>query len=631
MVARSRLLFFSILEWTHFSAAASVSVLDDAVNITSHATSVSANHSTGGTSRVDGGNVTMHNLTEKIPVNASADPLPKLGEVKSEDVSVNSTETFLSFNEWKQLKERDFEMHEKLENIKNRRKIDPSCLRDGECIGEEMEIDIDVFKSGDDGTELADEPEGKLYKDKFNFASLDCAATMVKTNSEASGATSILIENKDKYLLNPCSAAKKFVVIELCEDILVEELVMANFEYFSSTFKRFRVSVSSRFPAPKNGWNVLGEFEGENTRDLQRFEIANPQIWAKYVRIEYLTHYDHEYYCPLSLVRVHGKTMMDEFKLAAREEIQQGKALVDAEAEHESAAADTEENRDTVARTTDSDELERPKPLDFKSSPKNHKYIMESELLNDSWGLPQFAIFDNITSPDPPISDPLRFCEARLEPLRFDEFLKEINFAFNSTRREGENDTICANNTGSLDNSTAIKNITGAAANGTLVNKTAPLNIPPQLPEESIFKNIMKRINKLEVNATLTVLYLEEQSKMLSNSFNELERTYLVRFDHLVNAFNDTIMNNIGALQDFAEELREQSLSLLDGQGKLAPSSSEGRLVMLEREVRVQKRLLYFCLCLLAYSLYHEYLNSFLFEDDDVEDLEGEVGSTNKY
>ena len=41
--------------------------------------------------------------------------------------------------------------------------------------------------------------------------------------------------------------------------------------------------------------------------------IENPLIWARYLRVELLTHFGAEYYCPVSLLRVHGTTMMEEF------------------------------------------------------------------------------------------------------------------------------------------------------------------------------------------------------------------------------------------------------------------------------------------------------------------------------
>lgn len=106
----------------------------------------------------------------------------------------------------------------------------------------------------------------KSLKERFNYASTDCAATVRKANKQAKGAQSILYESKDQYLLNKC-AADKFVIINLCEQIVVDTIVMANFEFFSSTFKDFRVYASSKYPT--KDWRLLGQWQARNTRDLQ--------------------------------------------------------------------------------------------------------------------------------------------------------------------------------------------------------------------------------------------------------------------------------------------------------------------------------------------------------------------------
>ena len=148
-------------------------------------------------------------------------------------------------------------------------------------------------------------PAEKFYKDRFNYASFDCAATIIKTNKEAKGAHNILIENKDSYMLNKCDAPNKFVIIELCQDILVDTVVIGSFEFFSSMFKDIRISVSDRFPPSNdNEWKVLGEFQGKSIRDFQSFHIKNPFIWARYLRLEFLSHWGQEFYCPVSIVRV---------------------------------------------------------------------------------------------------------------------------------------------------------------------------------------------------------------------------------------------------------------------------------------------------------------------------------------
>jgi hypothetical protein len=70
-------------------------------------------------------------------------------------------------------------------------------------------------------------------------------------------------------MLTRCNA-EKFVVIELCEDILVDTVMIANYEFFSSMFKDIRISVSDRYvPKGHPSWRVLGEYQARNARDLQ--------------------------------------------------------------------------------------------------------------------------------------------------------------------------------------------------------------------------------------------------------------------------------------------------------------------------------------------------------------------------
>jgi hypothetical protein len=56
---------------------------------------------------------------------------------------------------------------------------------------------------------------GKTCKERFSYASFDAGATVLKTHPGAKNAKSILIENKDSYMLSECSAENKFVIIEL--------------------------------------------------------------------------------------------------------------------------------------------------------------------------------------------------------------------------------------------------------------------------------------------------------------------------------------------------------------------------------------------------------------------------------
>ncbi|KAI2639841.1 hypothetical protein GGS26DRAFT_541899 [Hypomontagnella submonticulosa] len=195
---------------------------------------------------------------------------------------------------------------------------------------------------------------GKTSKERFSYASFDAGATIKKESPGAKNSRSILVENKDSYMLLECAMEDKFVIVELSDDILVDTIVLANFEFFSSMIRHFRVSVSDRYPVKSEKWKVLGTFEARNSRDIQPFLVENPQIWAKYVRIEFLTHYGNEYYCPVSLLRVHGTRMLDSWKEADP---------ADLEGEDDKAAADGSESVEVVEDQPEEVEVvESPEP-----------------------------------------------------------------------------------------------------------------------------------------------------------------------------------------------------------------------------------------------------------------------------
>ncbi|KAJ2099400.1 hypothetical protein IW146_009782, partial [Coemansia sp. RSA 922] len=161
----------------------------------------------------------------------------------------------------------------------------------------------------------------KTLKERFNYASSDCAAVVLKANREARGLTSILNSKKDMYMLNECSARSKFVIVELCDDILVDTLVMGNYEFFSSTFRDTMVYVSDRYPPKENStWTLLGHFQAHNSRDAQVFPVIDPKIWARYLKVEFLTHYGHEFYCPLTVLKVYGATQMEQYRKEEEED-----------------------------------------------------------------------------------------------------------------------------------------------------------------------------------------------------------------------------------------------------------------------------------------------------------------------
>ena len=83
------------------------------------------------------------------------------------------------------------------------------------------------------------------------------------------------MENKDSYLLNKCGAEKKFFIMELYNDILVDTAVLANFEFFSSMFRSLKVFDRDSIPIKRNGWKDVSAFEARNSRQAQAFLIGS--------------------------------------------------------------------------------------------------------------------------------------------------------------------------------------------------------------------------------------------------------------------------------------------------------------------------------------------------------------------
>ncbi|KZV35190.1 SUN domain-containing protein 2-like [Dorcoceras hygrometricum] len=143
------------------------------------------------------------------------------------------------------------------------------------------------------------EPDGTAY----NYASTSKGAKVIAHNKEAKGASNVLGKDHDKYLRNPCSVEGKFFIIELADETLVDAVKIANFEHYSSNFKDFELSGSLVYPT--NSWYSLGTFVASNVKHTQCFKLPDPK-WARYLKVDLLSHYGSDFYCTLSVVEVYG-------------------------------------------------------------------------------------------------------------------------------------------------------------------------------------------------------------------------------------------------------------------------------------------------------------------------------------
>ncbi|KAL6722810.1 hypothetical protein Aduo_017896 [Ancylostoma duodenale] len=150
-----------------------------------------------------------------------------------------------------------------------------------------------------------------------NYASKECGAKVLLSNPEAENTKAILNEKeKDEYMRNPCEKAEnKFVIVELCETIQPRSIEFANYELFSSGPRTIRLWSAERFPGGE--WRQLTELTAMDSRQIQQFPIPVSGVYAKFIKVELLSHYGNEHYCTLSVLKVLGISMVDEYEAEA--------------------------------------------------------------------------------------------------------------------------------------------------------------------------------------------------------------------------------------------------------------------------------------------------------------------------
>lgn len=179
---------------------------------------------------------------------------------------------FLSFEEWKE------KMAQRVEAAKDSGVVEHNATSEGH---REHEITNALNDSVHDQSSSSDTvalavPSTPLPRshipliDRFNYASSECNARIQAVHKSGKSAVSILTRTKDKYMLSPCQTSEeKYVIVELCEDIRIDTVQLANFEFFSGVFKVIRVSVAHSYTNDGVGWVVLGEYRAKNIRGVQ--------------------------------------------------------------------------------------------------------------------------------------------------------------------------------------------------------------------------------------------------------------------------------------------------------------------------------------------------------------------------
>jgi hypothetical protein len=503
---------------------------------------------------------------------------------------------------------------------------------------EDQQRDAMVY-DGDKPSLHRSKDAGKTCKERFSYASFDAGATILKTSRGAKNAKAILVENKDSYMLLECAAESKYVILELSDDILIDTIVLANFEFFSSMIRQFQVSVSDRYPVKMDRWRDVGTFEARNSRDIQAFLVENPQIWAKYVRIQFLSHYGNEYYCPVSLLRVHGSRMLDSWKddEAGREE--------ESSVEDDHGAGPTNTEKATLDGAI-------PEPLydDGEPATPGLNFTPWTVYPWDSFGsLYGTCQLDTLMADE--VSH-LRPNASKEEPWvsesRHDEGGSEDGAAAQApsrhqgshgdqgpssyltptvspTRVRHDNRPTTKHNPTSA-NTTVVSE--GAGNNSTVATKPPTPVAPPAgktrstgtstasaaspTVQEGFFNAITKRLQHVESNLTLSLQYLEDQSRYMQEALQKAEQKQLSKVTIFLENLNQTVMAELRGMRDQYEQLWQSTVIALDSQKEQSDRdivALSSRLNLLADEVVFQKRmaiaqavLLLCCLFLVIFS-----------------------------
>ena len=594
---------------------------------------------------------------------------------------------FLSFEEWKK------QNLAKVDSGQGRQvPFDGGRQRPGinnalDSLGDEGEIDLDfpgfggppsgpsqpraAYKQPDDAQDvptsriIRSKDAGITCKERTNYASFDCAAQVLKHNPECKSPYSVLVENKDSYMLNTCSAQNKFFIVELCNDILIDTVVLANYEFFSSIFRHFRVSVSDRYPVKMEKWRELGTFEARNTRDIQAFLIEHPQMFARYLRVEILSHYGSEYYCPVSLLRIHGTTMLEDVRIhddtgqAEGEEDQ-----VATELESEAARVISQDSailtHDPDKPTTSLTESLQPLSSDVNITSNDTSQIATSETAAASGTTSHVVESRNAsisipTLPGPDLSEMTCSPDVDSSTLLSSSLTKDSSFGAGDVQSVSErltstqdtsfsksshvpsamNDSALTNGSfitvssnvtetisvhDSFSNRTATEskavdqpisspqpvNATSASldtdtAQATTstnttrtVSATSSISQPQPSIQESFFKSLSKRLHQLESNSTLSLQYIEEQSRILRDAFSKVEKRQLSSTSNFLNNLNETVIKELHGFRQAYDQLWQSTVLELEAQREQYQREMlvlSSRLTLVADELVWQKRM----------------------------------------
>lgn len=211
----------------------------------------------------------------------------------------HEAEDLVSFEDWKRRKLAEDDEDDHAEHSKIPETVSSDTAREGQATPEvqaanDSAVRNDAVKQSTGGSEHKSEPVEASVKSagdsgetpkahahsKYNYASPDCSARIHSSSPQTQHASSLLHKSRDRYMLTPCKAAEHWVVIELCDEIRIEAVEVAVWEFFSGVVRDVRVSVGGAEDEDDDEdeedgkrevsrWEDVGSFVGKNVRGVQ--------------------------------------------------------------------------------------------------------------------------------------------------------------------------------------------------------------------------------------------------------------------------------------------------------------------------------------------------------------------------
>lgn len=390
--------------------------------------------------------------------------------------------------------------------------------------------------------------------DRFNYASLDCSARVYQAHKSARSPASVLSSKKDRYLLSPCQTPEeKFIVVELCDDIRIDTVQLANFEFFSGVFKDFSVSVARTYPENSQDWTPAGTYRAKNVRGIQSFHTPTSlRDFYRYIRIDFHSHFGNEYYCPISLLRVYGLTHLEQWKWEVWE--------AEFEARHaEQATRSISSGSNPVVE--DSIKVIKETPDDIETHDNSVDISSKSELLHTE----SASSFTTSLEHTPSNATPTKTISSATSESASSHISVSTMETISSSATESIKTEVPAQSTNngsdfsaptsnsqepssigsdpSVSEATQIVSELGDSSATSIPTEVitksgeaTPVQssqIPTIIPHEraisgvtsgeSIYRTIMTRLSLLEGNSTLYLRYVEEQTRSMRDALRRLE------------------------------------------------------------------------------------------------------------